>query len=287
LLNGDYRERWGKGDYLASFPQIYGEVGCRNLSVKIGKFYTPLEGGAIMSTNRFFYSTAHVHHILPITQTGVLANWDVNSRLSVYGSWTAGEDFFRAKGYGASTFAKADNNAALLGFRYKVNKRVRFEYGVLIGKEDNFWHTKGTVRQTYAVHKLTVGIQPNRNWDYTFTFVSRNNNRTPEDAALALNTVSAFISYGINQELIYKWNRHWAFGLRGEWMYENEKGCGVPHNHYEVTLGVNWTPSDWLVVRPEIRYDYTDYYDEWGFRCFKNATKADQFGFGISTVVKF
>ena len=249
------RDRWGEGDYLASLPQAYGEVGCRNLSVKLGKFYTPLNGDTIMSPNRFFYSTAYAFNALPVTQTGVVANWDANSRLSVYGGWTCGDV------YVDSTFANADNNAALFGFNYKVFRRVNFGYGILMGQND-------TNDSDYFVHSFVIGYKPNRCWDYTFQWVlSNDNNDTTGNAA----------AYGINQELIYKLNRCWAFGFRGEWAYQSD----VDANFYEFTLGTNYTPNNWLIVRPEIRYDYCDE------EIFKMRDKKDQFGFGVSTIVKF
>jgi len=280
--NGN-NDRWGEGDYLASFPQIFAELGYRKLSVKFGKFYTPLEEGAIASPNRFFYSTSYVHHLLPITQTGALATWDATSRLSVYGGWTCGEDV-DFDDHTASTFANERNNAALFGFNYKVNRKIHFGYGVLMGQENDVAGVAGN-KHDYFTQSFVIGIQPNRCWDYTFEWVLRNHNREAAGVANAM-----FAAYGINQELIYKLNRCWAFGLRGEW-FQNA-GTVVPAavggarrgpsaNFYEVSLGTNWTPSKYLVVRPEIRYDIcdTDY--------FKLGTQKEQFGFGVSTIVKF
>ncbi len=275
-------ERWGKGDYLASLPQAYGEVGYRNLSVKLGKFYTPLEGGAIMSPNRFFYSTSYVHGLLPITQTGAVATWDVNSRLTAYGGWTCGEDF-TVSSHDCSTFANADNNAALFGFDYKVTRKVNFGYGVLMGK----YNDRGgpSLDKDYFVQSFVIGIKPNRCWDYTFEWVLSNTNSdrfsVPQDR---------FAGYGINQELIYKLNRCWAFGLRGEWAHASDarlwgNSTSGDVNLYEFTLGTNWTPNNWLVVRPEIRYDYCD---AKVFNALKYPnSKNDQLGFGVSTIVKF
>ncbi len=274
--NNDARSRWGEGDYLASLPQAYAEIGYRTLSVKAGKFYTPLGHESIMSTGRFFYSTSYAYSITPVTQTGALATWDANSRLSVYGGWTCGEDFsgYDQWGSGSSTFGNADNNAALFGLKYKVNRKINFGYGVLLGKDKDYWGSGEDC--DYFVHSFIIGFQPNRCWDYTFEWALRNNDYGDGN----------FSAYGINQELIYKLNRCWAFGLRGEWMYENEFDA----NSYEVTLGANWTPNKWLLVRPEIRYDYCDGNDFGyanGNRAFDYGDSKDQFGFGVSTVVKF
>ena len=275
LEYGDTHKRWGEGDYLLSLPQLYAEIGYRNLSLKAGKFYTPLGHESIMSTGRFFYSTSYATSIVtPITQTGVLATWDANSRLSVFGGWTNGEDYSQGVyGKGAWTFAGSNNNAALFGFKYKVNRKINFGYSALVGKEKDFWGTPGAT-QEYFVHSLIVNIQPNSHWDYTFAWTLRDN----EWEGMGANPVSNF--YGINQELIYKYNSCWAIGLRGEWMYSS-----LDESLCEVTLGANWTPNNWLLVRPEVRYDYCS--ADGGVYMFNNYSSKDQFGFGVSTVVKF
>ena len=267
----DNHDRWGKGDYLASIPQIYAEVGYCNVSLKAGKFYGPLGHEGIMSPNRFFYSTSYAFGITPVTQTGILATWDANSRLSVFGGWTCGEDF----GVGDSTFADGDNNAALLGFKYKVNRKVTFGYSALIGSESDYNEWAGDDHK-YFVHSFIIGFQPNRCWDYTFEWALRNNNY--EGAGWQDRQAA----YGINQELIYKYNRCWAFGLRGEWMYNTL----IDADSYEVTLGANWTPNNWLLVRPEIRYDYCTF-DNGGFKTFDEGNSKGQLGVGVSTIVKF
>ncbi len=270
LEYGTGHDRWGEGDYLASLPQAYAEVGYRTLSVKLGKFYGPLGHESIMSTGRFFYSTSYAYSITPVTQTGALVTWDPTSRLSIYGGWTCGEDYGGWGGMGSSTFANADNNAALFGLKYQVNRKINFRYGVLMGRENDYDGWAGD-KNEYFVHSFIIDFQPNRCWDYTFEWALRNNNYDWGGGT------DRFAAYGINQELIYKMNRCWAFGLRGEWMYEN----ALDANHYEVTLGANWTPNNWLLVRPEIRYDYCDE------DTFDYGNSKDQFGFGVSTVVKF
>ena len=257
------RDRWGKGDYLASFPQAYGEIGYCNLSVKLGKFYTPLNGDAIMSPNRFFYSTSYAFGQLPMTQTGAVATWDINPCLSAYGGWTNGEE--PAGPLSDSTFANAKNNAALFGFDYKVRK-FSLGYGILMGKGEN---NVGNHDFDYFAHSFVIGYKPNRCWDYTFQWVLRNNN---DDWGAGADATAA---YGINQELIYKLNRCWAFGGRFEWMRMQDA------DFYEFTLGTNYTPNNWLVVRPEIRWDHSN--EEY----FAMGDSKNQFGFGVSTILKF
>ena len=108
-------------------------------------------------------------------------------------------------------------------------------------------------------------------------------------------------AYGINQELIYTVNKKWAIGGRVEWMhtygriypwlYSNGGAIGAAvgnavrfdSNFYGYTLAVNWTPNDWLLVRPEVRYDKV----YGGGNPFDANTRDDQVSGGVSAVVKF
>ena len=90
--------------------------------------------------------------------------------------------------------------------------------------------------------------------------------------------------------MIYRINKKWAVGLRAEWMHTYDTfpwGDHTSTNLYEYTVGVNWTPNQWLLIRPEVRYDkvYGD-----GFTPFNSQRpdpRDDQISGGFSAVVKF
>jgi len=58
-------------------------------------------------------------------------------------------------------------------------------------------------------------------------------------------------------------------------------GCDL----YSLTLGANWTPNDWFILRPELRYDWTKYYN--GLLPFADGTQPNQLSAGGSAIVKF
>ena len=76
--------------------------------------------------------------------------------------------------------------------------------------------------------------------------------------------------YGLNNYLFYTINTCWKAGARFEWFRDddgfrvagvrpgNPIGGGFAGNFYEMTYGLNWTPTSNLTVRPEIRYDWYD-----------------------------
>ena len=76
--------------------------------------------------------------------------------------------------------------------------------------------------------------------------------------------------YGIDQYLSYKVNNCWKVGGRLEW-FRDEEGTRVglnrttnpnnppfPGDFYSITLGLNYSPTCNLTLRPEIRYDSYD-----------------------------
>ena len=107
--------------------------------------------------------------------------------------------------------------------------------------------------------------------------------------------------YGINQYFLYTINPCWAMGLRFEWFRDNDGarvgGIGDPHgwtlgpnfannqigwagNFYELTAGVNWTPRERLIVRPEIRWDwYSGSPDGLGRLPYNFGERSNQFTF--------
>ncbi|MCI0554326.1 MAG: porin, partial [Anaerolineae bacterium] len=71
--------------------------------------------------------------------------------------------------------------------------------------------------------------------------------------------------YGVNQYLTYDMVNTVALGLRFEW-FRDEDGSRVldglgnniaPNHYFAITGGVNWSPTSWLKIRPEVRYDWS------------------------------
>jgi hypothetical protein len=96
---------------------------------------------------------------------------------------------------------------------------------------------------------------------------------------------------GIDQEdkslvnyLIYKLNDCWSVGGRMEWWKSNNVVVNDAISFYEITGGINYRPHANLVVRPEIRYDWTPAADT------VNAAVGDNYNqtwFGVDAVLTF
>jgi hypothetical protein len=56
--------------------------------------------------------------------------------------------------------------------------------------------------------------------------------------------------------LLYTINDCWKAGFRGEWWKSNQV-TGNDASFFEMTAGVNYKANANLLVRPEVRYDWT------------------------------
>ena len=103
--------------------------------------------------------------------------------------------------------------------------------------------------------------------------------------------------YGIDQYLYYNLNDCWKAGMRFEW-FRDEDGTRVglnrpsnPNkvpfvgNFYSVTAGLNRLPTDNLIVRPEIRYDW--FGNSQPRLPFDDGTEDSQLLLGIDAILVF
>ena len=121
--------------------------------------------------------------------------------------------------------------------------------------------------------------------------------------------------YGLNNYIIYDIMENLGIGLRGEWFRDQNgtrvfspgrtlglidpvvdpitqefTGLSKPASYYAFTLGLNWKPLKWAMVRPSIRYDWSD-----NANAFNNGTAAvdwkgnrqDQLLFSTDFVITF
>ena len=220
---------------------------------------------------------------MPLHVSGVMADYSVSKRLTVSGGWTAGEQ---------NSFTNRFDDSAFLGkVTFVPGDKLTVAYNLYFGRsygidkvadaKDRFrrnYHTASHIVQSLI---LTANLVPK--WMYmieTSWADNRYNNNDP------LSDVPNASYVGINQHLIYTINKQWATGLRFEWnrgknsLFDVSGGEG--YQLYALTLGANWTPNKWLILRPELRHDWYN-----GGTPFANGTKANQLSGGGSCIVKF
>jgi hypothetical protein len=94
--------------------------------------------------------------------------------------------------------------------------------------------------------------------------------------------------YTIAGYLLYRINSRWSAGTRLEWLNEAIAIADPIHGDrrafgdlYALTCGLNWTPGSNLLVRPELRWDWSD------FPAYDGGTRFNQLLAAVDVVLRF
>lgn len=269
---------WGKDDYGFGFYQFYCELGYGNLSARYGKFGTPIGWEETASWDNFFYSHSYCYEIEPYTHTGAMVYYQLTSGLKLAGGWTAGMESSFANRYG--------DQAYITGLELAVTQKSTLYYYNTLGTLKNGLDKDGNNRfasrldADYFIQSLCFEWLPMKNWTYVCQYNMHNWNE------IGGERVSA---YGINNHLLYKIDDKWGVGFRAEWLrdngvlaYTDARGNNRNSDYIQLTLGLNFSPTEYLRIRPEIRYDHS----------YKNAmfaygTKKEQLSGGFAVLYGF
>lgn len=262
-LNPNGTNRWNSSQYYGlALPQIYGEMGNKDISLKFGHWYSIVgyEGLPAAAAPNFFYTKSYSYQFAgPFTHWGGIAAWQANDNWQWQGGLHNGWNqldgpsdhmgFIGGAKYTSdlrdwwSSFAitagTEPNNPAALPITDEYTDRVRYSW---------IWDAHISSRTEYVFHHW-LGVQ--------------------QEGAVGGGDA---LWYGIDQYLYYTLTSTQKLGTRFEW-FRDEDGTRVglnrpsnpnkpplPGNFFSWTLGDNWTPSTYsnLLVRPELRWDFYD-----------------------------
>ena len=93
-LDPDVDWRWNGHEYYGlAMPQLYAEVGRKDLSIKIGHFYSIVGYEGVMAPDNFFYSKSYSYQFAgPFQHSGIQGNWQVNDAWQVQAGLVNGWD---------------------------------------------------------------------------------------------------------------------------------------------------------------------------------------------------
>jgi hypothetical protein len=266
-------------------PQLYVEmfmpVG-NGLSAKIGHFYTPIGYEVVPATGNFFYTHAYtMQYAEPFTHTGVLFSYPLTGNFTLmagavngWDNWDVNPERFSGLGGLTWTSDSGATSATITGISGddKLSGEDRSLYSIVIS------------------HQLVEHL----------TWVLQHDNGAVQDSDSRGTGEARW--YGINSYLFYDVNDSLRAGLRGEWFHDDEgfqvapvgfgnragPGFGTGASYYAITAGLNWKPYTWLVVRPEVRYDWADLSAPPGrSEPFDGGTDEEQLLFATDFVITF
>ena len=256
--NSDGTQKWNSDDgprgaalYGLAMPQLFAEFYApfgQGTSVKFGHFYTIMGYESVQAPNNFFYSHSYsMQYGEPFTHTGFLGTQRVGRNLQVHGGLTRGWD----------NWEDTNNDLGFLGGVEWTSRdgRSSLSYGMHVGTEQSEPPRAGGERTTYSLifsqqmaDALTYVIQHDRGFE--------------DDVRVTPNTVVDGNWYSIVQYLLLDLNDTIAAGMRCEW-FRDEDGTRVEGNrligdYFSCTWGLNIVPINGVVIRPELRWDWTN-----------------------------
>jgi hypothetical protein len=270
-VNDDFSPKWNAQQYGLAMPQVYAEVYApwgNGVSMKLGHFYSFFGYEAVTAPDNFFYSHSYTFQYgEPVTYTGLIGTTKLGD-FTIEAGMTRGWDNW-------------DDNNDDLGFVGGLdwnspNGRTSVGIDVTVGREQPDASTN--IRTAYS---LMLQQKLGQHWQY----VIQHDLATEPGAGIGGRTASW---YGLDQYLFYTLNETWKAGMRCEW-FRDEGGARVPGfqqtaNYYEISTGLNWTPNNRVIVRPELRWDWTSTAD---CRPFGDHTRSSQILLDCDVIVKF
>jgi hypothetical protein len=265
------------------FPQFYLEAHLSHLltpggvDVRAGKFYTLMGREVYPGADTDFYSRAYENvYATPFTHTGILMTLHATPTLDVIGGVVRGWDVFR------------DNNDMVSfhgGFIWNSpDKRYNWTTAWITGPEqpdDN--RDYRSLISSYLTAKLGTGdawlVSAGGHLGYESNGAVDATTGRKRDAKWYGTTINLF--YNVDPKL--------RLGTRVEW-FRDEQGTrtaqlgrpGFAASFFDVTLGVTYKPFRSVIIRPELRVDWSP-----DARPYNDQTSRVQFVPALDVIVRF
>jgi len=255
----DFDNGFDHGAYGWAIPQLYAELAVGDWSIKAGHFYTLIGYEVVTAPDNFFYSHAiTMFNSEPFTHTGVLASRPVGENITVYAGWTLGWD--------TGFDQLGDGSSWLGGASLTLTDDATVTYISTAG--DFGW--RGDDAYSHSI-VFDLTLTENLNWVVQSDLLR--SDATGED------------NVGINQYFLYSVSDCLGLGARVEWWKGDVLTGYAPHggvlpadgslSYYAATFGANVRPHANLVIRPEVRIDWSP------------AADYDEAYFGVDAVFTF
>lgn len=251
-----------------ALPQFYAQVFApygNGITAQIGHFFT------LLGSNSPFYSYTYGAYSEPSSHTGVLLSTPITDSLSVSAGAVLGSiDTL-------DNFDKEPGSWNMLSSATWTGEATDVTASVITGDDNSDLNGLGARQATNRTHATLV---------LNHSFAKRWHYKLQHDygyQAIALNGKNAHW-FGIEQDVMYDFNRQVTVGLRGEW-FRDQEGLkimfdGLPATYYGVTAGLFWKPVKWVTIRPELRYDISNN------PIYNDLTDRQQFTFATSFAIR-
>ncbi len=270
-LRDDLSPRWNAQRYGLAMPQCYMQVYSpwgTGLSMKLGHYYSILGYESPEATENFFYSHSYLRQYAePFTDTG----FEGETRLG---------DFAIIAGMtrGDNNWGDNNNDMGFTGGVKWANSSQRTEIALCV---DAAREQPDPSTNVTTIYSLVVQQKLWQRWECVLQCDYGN------EPGGGIDRPSA-AWYGTDTYLFYTLSDAWKAGMRFEW-FRDEGGARVPGanqtaDYFEFTPGINWTPSERLIVRSELRWDWTG---TPGYHPFGDGARSNQLLLDCDVILRF
>lgn len=293
-MDGDYNYRAGRSEYGVALPQAYAEIYApimNGVDVKVGHFYSVMGYESMQNNQNFFYSRSYSRmYGMPTSMTGAIGEFGLgcgwNMILGAVNEWNAFDTL-------------DDSFSGVFGFNYKSrNGFFTFAATTMIGEQ----HAPCYQFETYSedaemcyVFNTYAKFQFTERFSYVCEFTAGYDDRE-YFCMETFDNNRGRAWFGLSNYAFFKVVDQLTLGVRFEWFHDADNtvidsGYGWASiddaaNYYAITFGANWTPVSWISVRPEIRYDFSDF--ECGdMQTYDNWSSDYQLTVGADVIVRF
>jgi hypothetical protein len=281
----DGSAHWNDGEYGLAIPQAYVSFGRQDLSIQVGHFYSVVGYEGLMAPDNFFYSKSYSYQFAgPFTHWGGQATWKPSDawtvQAGVHNGWDALDRVSDRPGF-VGKIRYDDDSGAWMSFAITTGDEANDPAG--LGLAADF---SNRTRYSFLM-SLPVTCQ----LEYVFHhWLGVQENGTPSGGRADW--------YGIDQYLYYTLNDCWKVGARFEWFHDQNgtrAGLNRPQNpnvapftgnFYSLSCGLNYSPCENLVIRPELRADWFSQ-DGTNRLPYSDGTDDTQFMLGVDAILSF
>lgn len=277
-------------EYGIAMPQAYLEMYCpwmRGIDIKFGRFNSIMGYESPMAINNFFYSHSYMSwYGMPTTMTGLQTTTRVGDRTHVILGATTGWNALDTPN---------DPISFLGGVTFdSYDQRFSFAATVMTGKQDPRWaYNENVEAQWTTLVNLVARVHITQRLMYAVDFVYGNRD---EEMHGIYSSADSRNWFGLSNYMFLQMSECVTLGARFEWFNDQQSSMIIggiepeASNFYAVTLGMNWAPTKWLNIRPEVRYDFSDYEQNFGgitYKAFNNGMNDSQLTFGTDIIIHF
>ena len=308
LFNRAFPNGWFPG---YDMPQLYGEVHLpiltpRGLDVKGGRWYTISGYEVVPAADRTLLSLPYSFtYGQPFTHVGVLTTLHLTDKLDLYNGSINGWDRWINQRYiwgyigGFAWTSRDEKNKLAFTAVWGPNQFPSF-----LPANQPIYPT-GYINVPSVAGLNNPGYHRNDRTLFTLIYTRKWTGKlnqvigTGAGMERAIPGLGAPLVVGVPQNARAKYDTWYGFvnmflcsftdKLTGVWRSEvfwdtngARTGLLVGDRYYEMTLGLRYKPKDWLMIRPEVRYDWSQFHP-----AYSNDTRKSQLTLGLDVLLLF